>query len=197
MIPKQFPVIDPLTSLGTKGVVLRLYYRHTAFRVLAATSRRLKFVFHKHSWDTRILTSAEVPIVAKFPKQFKVQILAPLVRYVFLFRPHHRTTPAPCDAETNPAFVFNPPQEFDHAAAEPFCRTPKRVFIGSPFPTHVRNRGHQLERYWIVQVCLPQGQARLPEYQEGYNPVNCAPDIDPASQRRGTRLLPQFYGGER
>ena len=86
MIPECFFAIDPLTSLGGGDHLLETWHRNITYRVLAATSTRLRMIFYKPSWRTRVMRETDLPIMVKFLKQINVQVHAHLVEYV-LFSP--------------------------------------------------------------------------------------------------------------
>lgn len=76
----------------TEGL-LNAYDRHTAFRTLSATSIRLKEIFYKHSWETRVSKPAELLALPTIFKELSAQGLAPHVEYVF-FRLNNWTSSA-------------------------------------------------------------------------------------------------------
>jgi len=79
MIPEHFLTIHPLASLGDAVRPLHAWDRHMAYRVLAATSRRLRMVFYNRSWRTRVMREIDLPIMLK---HIRVQVTAPFVEYV-------------------------------------------------------------------------------------------------------------------
>ncbi|KAF9645652.1 hypothetical protein BDM02DRAFT_488130 [Thelephora ganbajun] len=74
MIPSQFPVIDSLNSWGAGKNLLQTWHRHMAFRVLAATSTRLRTIFYERSWRTRVTTETDLPVMVGFLKQIGVHV---------------------------------------------------------------------------------------------------------------------------
>ena len=156
MILEQIPVINPLTSSKVWEGFLEVDHRHKAFRTLAATSRRLRAIFYEQSWETRALTQMELPMMPGFFKQPEGQAVAPHVRCVFSSCLNYWAY-LWLYGNLTPILFFYPLQEIGRRPAERFYKLSEGVFTGSPFPIHVRNRGHHLFHYWIGEKRL-QGE---------------------------------------
>ena len=88
MIPEQFPTIDPLTSFGLSEDILRGYHRHRMFGVLAATSTRLRTIFHDRSRKTRVLAGTKIPTFARLLVQRETPRISGLhLEYVLFLSP--------------------------------------------------------------------------------------------------------------
>lgn len=83
MIADCFPIVDPLTSgLGDHDDPLDTWNRHRAFAILSATCIRLKALFWRRSWRTRIVKPTALSATFMLFKEVGAQVQVRLIEYV-------------------------------------------------------------------------------------------------------------------
>ena len=119
MILELYPIFDPLTSFARDEAILHVYHRHKAFRVLAATSTRLRTIFLERSWKTRVLAETEIPTLAKFLGQPEtLRALALHIGCVLSFTCALELCPPLVIWKSNPDLASHPSQETNRGIPE-------------------------------------------------------------------------------